>query len=76
MGPHDSSPGRTYRYYTGTPTFTFGYGLSYTTFQLQLIEIGYYYYRIKITNTGKVAGDDVIMGHFSPMSIPATYSAS
>ena len=27
-----SSPGRTYRYYQGTPLFAFGTGLSLTTF--------------------------------------------
>ena len=26
------SPGRTYKFYTGTPVFEFGQGLSYTTF--------------------------------------------
>ena len=25
-------PGRTYKFYTGTPVFEFGHGLSYTTF--------------------------------------------
>jgi beta-D-xylosidase 4 len=29
-------PGRTYRYYTGTPLFPFGWGLSYSTFRLSL----------------------------------------
>ena len=29
-----SGPGRSYRYYNGTPLFTFGHGLSYTDFSL------------------------------------------
>eukprot|EP00958_Prasinococcus_capsulatus_P009826 scaffold952_cov409-Prasinococcus_capsulatus_cf.AAC.44 len=29
-------PGRTYKYYQGVPTFTFGYGLSYTSFDMKL----------------------------------------
>lgn len=76
MSPHDSSPGRTYRYYTGTPIFTFGYGLSYTTFLLVIGEIGSDYFKVLVTNTGSVAGDDVIMGFFTPLSIPSTYNAS
>ena len=32
LRPHDSSPGRTYKWYTGTPVFEFGFGLHYTTF--------------------------------------------
>jgi beta-D-xylosidase 4 len=28
------SPGRTYRFYNGTPLWHFGFGLSYTTFEL------------------------------------------
>ena len=28
-------PGRTYRYYSGTPLFEYGQGLSYTTFAMQ-----------------------------------------
>jgi hypothetical protein len=30
--PPGTNPGRTYRFYTGTPVLPFGYGLSYTTF--------------------------------------------
>ncbi|KAH9913340.1 beta-xylosidase [Epithele typhae] len=32
LRPHDASPGRTYKWYTGTPVFEFGFGLHYTTF--------------------------------------------
>jgi hypothetical protein len=31
----DAGPGRTYRYYTGTPVWAFGEGLSYTTFSIE-----------------------------------------
>jgi len=36
MRPNSSSgnPGRTYRFYTGTPVLPFGFGLSYTTFRM------------------------------------------
>jgi hypothetical protein len=30
--PRGTNPGRTYRFYTGTPVVPFGFGLSYTTF--------------------------------------------
>lgn len=30
-------PGRTYKFYTGTPVFEFGYGLSYTTFKYKYV---------------------------------------
>lgn len=32
MRPSPVNPGRTYKFYTGTPVYPFGFGLSYTTF--------------------------------------------
>ena len=34
LRPSSSSPGRTYKWYTGAPVFSFGFGLHYTTFAL------------------------------------------
>jgi hypothetical protein len=31
--PNGTNPGRTYRFFTGTPVVPFGFGLSYTSFQ-------------------------------------------
>ena len=69
--PHfeDYSMGaRTYRYFRGTPLFPFGDGLSYTTFSygdLSLPQTGVKAgdpvgADVTVTNTGKVAGDEVV----------------
>jgi len=73
-------PGRTYRYYTGTPLWPFGWGLSYTTFSLSwsnttvsLIEnagIEEVTYKVNVTNTGKVAGDEVVQLYFKSQGDP------
>ncbi|KAJ6584709.1 glycoside hydrolase family 3 protein [Mycena capillaripes] len=34
LRPSSTNPGRTYKWFTGTPTFEFGTGLSFTTFNL------------------------------------------
>ncbi|TFK43326.1 glycoside hydrolase family 3 protein [Crucibulum laeve] len=34
LRPSSTNPGRTYKWYQGTPVFEFGYGLHFTTFQL------------------------------------------
>ncbi|MGR6970732.1 glycoside hydrolase family 3 C-terminal domain-containing protein [Streptomyces cynarae] len=51
---------RTYLYYEGQPLYPFGYGLSYTTFRyggLKRVSGGY---EVKVTNTGRRAGDEVV----------------
>ena len=57
-------PGRTYRYATKKPLFPFGYGLSYTTFgygDVKAAKAGNgVKAQVKVTNTGKVAGDEVV----------------
>ena len=65
-----NAPGRTYRYYTGTPLWSFGYGLSYTQFNLswsndslteqhqlsqRQLQIDF---RVTITNIGSREGDE------------------
>ena len=67
-------PGRTYRYYTGTPLFPFGYGLSYTSFEYSKLVVDSTTVNacdsVKVTvsvqNTGKVAGDEVIQVYLAP----------
>jgi beta-glucosidase len=64
--------GKTYRYFEGVPLYEFGYGLSYTTFAYKLekaptviasgssAEIS-----VKVTNTGKRDGDEVVQLYIS-----------
>jgi beta-glucosidase len=61
-----SMKGRTYRYFEGTPLFPFGYGLSYTTFSYSDVKVpnqvaagSPLVAEATITNTGKMAGDEV-----------------
>lgn len=56
--------------YDADVAFPFGYGLSYTTFEKNLIglseENGVITVRVEVTNTGKVAGKDVIEIYYNP----------
>jgi beta-glucosidase len=65
---------RTYKYFTGEPLYPFGYGLSYTTFGYadlelpkkaktdELVKVS-----IKVTNTGNLAGDEVVQLYLSDL---------
>jgi hypothetical protein len=59
-------PGRTYQYFTGTPTYPFGYGLSYADFRYSGFTVpshadadGTVDVRVAVTNTGSVPGATV-----------------
>ena len=62
-----SMKNRTYRYFTGTPLYPFGYGLSYTSFSYSGLHLPAEPLKAgdplvaeaTVTNTGKVAGDEV-----------------
>jgi beta-glucosidase len=62
-----SMKGRTYRYFTGTPLYPFGYGLSYTSFSYSALKLSTEVLHgsdplkveVSVTNTGKLAGDEV-----------------
>lgn len=69
---------RSYKYYTGTPLYEFGFGLSYTNFTLKWDaqppahfvatspDTKASTYRVKVTNIGDVAGDEVVMAFTKP----------
>ncbi|WP_327585540.1 glycoside hydrolase family 3 C-terminal domain-containing protein [Nonomuraea sp. NBC_00507] len=52
--------GMTYLYGKGKPLYSFGHGLSYTTFGYQGLEVRGDKVSVKVTNTGKVKGDEVV----------------
>ncbi|KAJ8604330.1 hypothetical protein CTAYLR_002499 [Chrysophaeum taylorii] len=68
-----TNPGRTYRFYAGTPVLPFGFGLSYSTFEYELVRrpnvalVGQQVaFAINVTNTGAIEADDVVLGFLAP----------
>jgi len=66
---------RTYRYFKGEPLYAFGYGLSYTTFKYSKFSAAKTYntgdtikVSVKVKNTGKIAGDEVVQLYISNLS--------
>ncbi len=76
-----SMANRTYRYFSGQPLFAFGHGLSFTTFAYQqmtfsneAVAVGdTVTLAVKLTNTGKRAGDEVVQiyAHALPPRVAA-----
>ena len=62
------NPGHTYQYYSGTPIYSFGYGLSYTSFEYSNMTIdktnvdanGTVNITVDVKNTGSVTGKEVV----------------
>jgi beta-glucosidase len=60
--------GRTYRYFSGKPVYSFGYGLSYTTFAYRNLKLASssltagdpLQVEADVENTGALAGDEVV----------------
>ncbi|GAA2817911.1 glycoside hydrolase family 3 protein [Nonomuraea rubra] len=52
--------GMTYLYGNDKPLYAFGHGLSYTTFAYQGLRVQGDRVSVKVTNTGKVKGDEVV----------------
>ena len=69
--PTTRCKGRTYRYFEGKPLWGFGYGLSYTTFKYGPVKLSAETLKagepltatVTVTNTGKVAGDEVVQAY-------------
>jgi beta-glucosidase-like glycosyl hydrolase len=73
--------GRTYMYFTGTPTYPFGYGLSYSRFGYSHITVGpraisadgTAHVSFDVTNTGTVPGATVAQLYVAPQfTVPGT----
>ncbi|RAO74703.1 glycoside hydrolase family 3 protein [Dyella jiangningensis] len=72
--------GRTYRYFEGTPLYPFGYGLSYTSFGYSDLAIdrdsiardGSMHVTLKVKNTGRRAGDEVVQLYLRPLQAKDT----
>ena len=73
-----SMENRTYRYFRGQPQYAFGYGLSYTTFGIGKGKLsknamkanGNVTLTVPVTNTGKVAGDEVVQVYVKALDYP------
>jgi len=73
-----SMKGRTYRYFEGDPLWQFGYGLSYTTFSygdlalpnLPVIAGDPLDASVTVTNTGAIAGDEVVQLYLRFPDVP------
>jgi beta-glucosidase len=73
-----SMKGRTYRYFEGEPLWAFGYGLSYTIFSYSNLTLPAatlnpgdpLHASVTVTNTGKVAGDEVVQLYLKFPNVP------
>jgi len=73
--------GETYLYSTRKPLYPFGYGLSYTTFAYQGLSVsaprvaadGVVRVTVKVKNTGKRGGDEVVQLYVQHLGAPADW---
>ncbi|KAF7365426.1 hypothetical protein MVEN_00415400 [Mycena venus] len=70
LRPSATNPGRTYKWYTGTPTYEFGTGLSYTTFSLALSGRPASSYNIQtLVKAGQAAGGPLDLAVFDTFQV-------
>jgi beta-glucosidase len=69
-----SMQNRTYRYFQGEPLYAFGYGLSYTSFSYGDAKVSggakNMTLTVPVTNTGSLAGDEVVQVYVKSLSDP------
>jgi beta-glucosidase len=78
--PTDTSPGRTYMYFTGDVSYPFGYGLSYSHFTYSNLDIDQHALTaddtfratVDVTNTSPVPGSDVVELYVTTPDAPAS----
>ena len=58
---------RTYRYFQGQPLYPFGYGLSYTSYQYGNPQFKNGKVRVRVKNTGKVDGTEIVQVYIRRM---------
>ena len=71
---YDIHNGRTYQYFEGDPLYPFGFGLSYTRFRLDRLKAsgptlapgGAVRFSVRVSNTGKRAGAEVVQLYVAP----------
>jgi beta-glucosidase len=76
MTEYDVTKGFTYMYFAGQPVYPFGHGLSYTAFRYDRMHVsskrvragGQLTISVDITNTGKIAGDEVPQLYYHAVS--------
>ncbi|KAJ7855969.1 beta-xylosidase [Mycena olivaceomarginata] len=70
LRPSDTNPGRTYKWYTGTPTYEFGAGLSYTSFSLAVSSTAKTSYNIQaLVSAGQAAGGPLDLALFDTFEV-------
>jgi beta-glucosidase len=78
MHDYDIHKGRTYQYFEDDPLYPFGYGLSYTTFRIDRLQAHSKAlrqgetakYSVRVANTGKRAGAEVVQLYVVPPTAP------
>ncbi|KAJ6466495.1 beta-xylosidase [Mycena sanguinolenta] len=69
LRPSATNPGRTYKWYTGTPTYAFGTGLSYTTFGLGVVGAKASYNIQSLVAAGRAAGGPLDLALFDTFNV-------